>query len=129
MKTYTGTHQTITCSDDFAVPGIQLAQVTQVLNWLSNNDPSKQIGPPSIFRNQFEQAIYTVMDVKIADLVALIRSRKTGDAATDKQIELIAMKIEDATLFLRADVTDTMLALIGKTSADADALWILGGTM
>jgi hypothetical protein len=69
------------------------------------------------------------MDIKIADLAALIRSNKIGTPEVYKRLELMAMKIESATKFLRADVTPAFLELLGKTEADADALWILGASL
>jgi hypothetical protein len=103
-----------------------LARIIEVLR---NHDASKVIVPAEISLAQFEQAIYSVLDIKIADLAALTRSNKVGDPATDKAVELMAMKIESATKFLRADVTPEFLAMLGKTEADADALWILGASM
>jgi hypothetical protein len=101
----------------------------RIIEIARNHDASKQVVPAEVSRAQFEQAIYTVMDIKIADIDALIRSNKVGDPATDKAIELMAMKIESATKFIRADVTPEFLAMLNKTESDADALWILGASL
>jgi hypothetical protein len=108
---------------------IPVPQVMRIIEIARNHDASKQVVPAELTAAQFEQAIYIVMDIKIADLAVLIRGNKIGTPEVDKSIELMAMKIESATQFLRADVTPAFLELLGKTEADADALWILGASL